>query len=445
MPSSSTPTAAATLPSVFKHSAATPPAAATLLPVRRRTTRPTVLLHSTTTLLATTTRRPLFHNTSGYQNIATGEDALSNNNIGHNNTATGFQALQNNTTGSSNTAHGLDALLGNMTGNDNTATGLSALANNTASENTATGLQALFHNTIGNQNTANGKNALFSNANGTENTANGYQALFSNNAGSGNAANGAYALYYNTTGGGNVADGFLALHNNSTGNSNVAMGYSAGFKATGSNNVYIGAGMQGVAGESNACYIASIFNRPLSNGTVVFVNADGKLGTTNSSRRFKDDIKPMDDASDAILTLKPVTFHYKKEFDPKGIPQFGLVAEDVEKINPDLVIRDKEGKLSTVRYEAINAMLLNEFLKEHRKVEEQEETIAELKSTAGKQGVINAELRSTIAHEQEAIAAVTTQLKEQAAQIQKVSAEVEVSKTTPQMTVNNPQRPRRTQ
>ena len=136
-------------------------------------------------------------------------------------------------------------------------------------------------------------------------------------------------------------------------------------QTTGSNNVYIGAGMEGVAGESNACYIASIFNQLASGGTQVFVNANGKLGTTPSSRRFKDDIRPMNDASDAIFALKPVTFHYKK--DPNAIPQFGLVAEDVEAVDPDLVVRDKEGKANSVRYEAVNAMLLNEFLKEHRK------------------------------------------------------------------------------
>jgi hypothetical protein len=151
-------------------------------------------------------------------------------------------------------------------------------------------------------------------------------------------------------------------------------------------------------------------------GAGVFVNPSGQLGTLPSSQRFKDDIKPMDKASEAILALKPVTFHYKKELDPEGIPQFCLVAEDVEKVNPDLVVRDAEGKVNTVRYEAVNAMLLNEFLKEHRTVKEQGATIAGLKTE---------------------IAALAATVKEQAAQIQKVSAQLEASKPAPQV-VNNP-------
>src|SRR5262249_48291941 len=175
----------------------------------------------------------------------------------------------------------------------------------------------------------------------------------------------------------NTAIGESALGSNTTGAGNVALGAAAGFNATtGTNNIYIGNEIGGTAGESNACYIGSIFNQLSSEGTQVFVNTNGKLGTTPSSRRFKDDIKPMDDASDAILALKPVTFHYKQ--DPQAIPQFGLVAEDVEVINPDLVIRDKDGKANSVRYEAVNAMLLNEFLKEHKKVERLEATGAVL-------------------------------------------------------------------
>ena len=141
----------------------------------------------------------------------------------------------------------------------------------------------------------------------------------------------------------------------------------------------------------------------------VFINGAGQLGTTTSSERFKDAIKPMDKASEVILALKPVTFHYKKELDPESIPQFGLVAEQVEKVNPDLVVRDGDGKPYTVRYEAVNAMLLNEFLKEHRKVEKLEATVEGLAAT----------------------------VKEQAAQIQKVSAQLETSKPAPQV-VKNP-------
>ena len=241
--------------------------------------------------------------------------------------------------------------------------------------NTATGYQALFHNTIGMSNTATGRNALVASISGGFNTAIGDSALASDTVGSANTAIGEGALGSNTTGAGNVA-----------------LGAAAGFNATtGTNNIYIGNEIEGVAGESNACYIGSIFNQLASGGTQVFVNTNGKLGTTPSSRRFKEDIKPMDDASDAILGLKPVTFHYKQ--DPQAIPQFGLVAEDVEVINPDLVIRDKDGKANSVRYEAVNAMLLNEFLKEHKKVERLEATIAAL---AEKLEQVNAQVEMNV-------------------------------------------------
>jgi hypothetical protein len=249
---------------------------------------------------------------------------------------------------------------------------------------------------------------------GQGNTADGYTALFSNNAAF-NTAVGIAALYHSTTGVGNTAVGSGALSGNTTGGDNVALGQYAGNNATtGANNVYIGANMNGVAGESNACYIASIYNQLSSNGTQVFVNANGKLGTTPSSRRFKDNIKPMAEASDVILALKPVTFHYKK--DPAAIPQFGLVAEDVEAVNPDLVVRDKEGQANSVRYEAINAMLLNEFLKAHRKLAEQEATITELKK-----GMEILVVRS----------------KEQEAKIQKVSDQIEMSKPAPRTALND--------
>ena len=184
---------------------------------------------------------------------------------------------------------------------------------------------------------------------------------------------------------------------------------------TGTGNIYIGAGMAGVAGENDTCYIRSIWGQTSSGGAPVFINSAGKLGTTTSSRRFKDDIKPMSDASEVLFALKPVTFRYKKEIDPQGIPQFGLIAEDVAEVNPQLVVRDKEGKVNTVRYEQINAMLLNEFLKEHEKVEIQQATIAELKK---------------------GMAVLTAQLKEQGAQIQKVSAQMEMSRPAPRVVVN---------
>ena len=188
--------------------------------------------------------------------------------------------------------------------------------------------------------------------------------------------------------------------------------------------------MEGVAGENNSCYISRIFNQTLASGLPVSINSAGKLGITTSSRRFKEDIKPMADASEALFALKPVTFCYKKEIDPKGIPQFGLVAEEVEKANPDLVVRDKEGRVNSVRYEAVNAMLLNEFLKEHKKIEQQQATIGRLKSKAAKQEATISELKNDMG-------IITAQLKEQAAEIQKVSAQIESSKLAPQV-VNNP-------
>jgi hypothetical protein len=264
--------------------------------------------------------------------------------------------------------------LSNTTGNSNTAIGVGALANSNTSNNTATGFEAL------------------NNATGPSNTAYGFSALFNDSTGS-----------FNT------ATGFNALLNNTIGSENVALGDGAGLSVTTATNVIcIGAG---VAGEnvSNSCYIGQIFNATSSGGTAVYINSNGRLGTATSSRRFKDEIKPMERASEALFALKPVTFRYKKGIDPQSIPQFGLVAEDVEEVNPDLVVRDKEGKVNTVRYEVVNAMLLNEFLKEHQKVKKLETALE----------TINARLR------------------EQAAQIQKVNAQLEISKPAVRTVLSN--------
>ena len=329
-------------------------------------------------------------------NTAEGTDALFNLTEGIVNTAIGINALYSNTTGSYNTAVGSSALYSNTTGSYNTANGFSAMQNSiTGNSNTATGLQALFDNTTGNNNTANGLAALFVNSTGSNNTANGKQALFRNSTRSNNRA-----------------DGSNALNHNTVGNNNIALGYGAGGHLdTGDNNIDIG--NRGVTGEAGAIRIgtrgthrntsiAGISGVTVPNGVGVIIDTNGHLGTVVSSERFKDAIKPMDKASEAILALKPVTFHYKKELDPDGISQFGLVAEQVEKVNPDLVARDEQGKPYTVRYEAVNAMLLNEFLKEHRKNEEQE---------------------ATIARQQKQIEVLTEGL-------QKVSAQIELSKFT---------------
>ncbi len=235
------------------------------------------------------------------------------------------------TTNNFNTGVGAGTLVLN-TADSNTAVGAAALLLNTSgNQNVAVGTDALVYNDTGPLNTAVGYQALFHNVSGLENTAMGDQALLDNIGGNFNVAVGGAALLNNTAGNDNTAIGGGAL-NDTTGNDNTALGFQAGILATtGSNNVYIGSGMSGVAGESNACYIASIFSQTSANGMPVFINSNNKLGTATSSKRFKDQIKPMDKASETIFALKPVTFRYKKNLDPEGAPQFGLVAEEVAK------------------------------------------------------------------------------------------------------------------
>jgi Chaperone of endosialidase len=343
-------------------------------------------------------------------------------------------ALYSNTTGTYNTATGQNALYSNTTGTRNTANGdYALLTNTTGGSNTAIGVGAMFSNTTGGSNTANGVDALYSNTTGGSNTANGDFALYSNAAGFDNTATGQYALYFNT-GSTNTAYGWEALAFNTTGTNNIGLGYAAGFHlTTGSNNIDIGNFAVaaeantiriGTAGTQTATYIAGISGATASGGAAVFVNSNGQLGTATSSRRFKQEIKPMDKASEAILALRPVTFRYKRDIDPKGIPQFGLVAEEVAQVNPDLVVRDSEGKVYTVRYEAVNAMLLNEFLKQNRTVQELKSTVAKQEATVAQQ---QKDFQSTIAQQQKEIKTLTASLKEQASQIQKVSAQLEVS------------------
>jgi trimeric autotransporter adhesin len=411
-------------------------------------------LYSTTTGAGNTANgdRALFSNTTGNWNTANGVSALYSNTTGSYNVANGVSALFANTTGQNNTANGYFALISNTSGNTNTATGHAALQSNIDGfDNTANGDNALFSNTGGSQNTANGVFALYNNTTGYNNTAEGSFALLSNTTGAYNAANGAFALLNNTSGKNNSALGPYALYNNTTGSSNIGLGVNGGRNlTTGSNNIDIGA--LGGAGESNTirlgrlgvqkiAYIQGIYGATVAGGIGVIVGSNGLLGTTSSSKRFKEEIKPMDKASEAILALKPVTFRYKKELDPEGIPQFGLVAEQVEKVNPNLVVRDADGKVYTVRYEAVNAMLLNEFLKAHRKVEEQEATINQVKSTLAKQEATIAQqqkdFQATVAKQQKEIKALTVSLKEQASQIQKVSGQLQVIKSAPQLVVNN--------
>src|SRR5438067_11843107 len=275
------------------------------------------------------------------------------------------------TTGSYNTALGWDSLASDGEGKFNAAVGAGTLVFNVADNNTATGAGALLNNTTGKENTANGAFALFNNTDGDFNTAIGNEALQNNTTGNTNTAVGDAALSINTTGVNNAAVGSDALQANLTGNGNVALGAGAGILITqGNNNIDIG-NLVGVTGDSatirisdvqTKTFIAGISGIPVT-GTAVVVDGSGQLGVAPSSKRFKEGIRRMDNESETILALKPVTFHYKKEIDPKNTAQFGLVAEEVENVNPDLVVRDEEGKPYSVRYDQVNAMLLNEFLK----------------------------------------------------------------------------------
>jgi Chaperone of endosialidase len=343
-------------------------------------------------------------------NTAEGTNALFSLTSGIHNTALGFEALFRNTTGDFNTAEGFGALFNNISGTQNTATGVNALiSNTTGSFNTANGVNTLLRNTTGFQNAATGVQALFSNTTGFHNVAAGFQALFSNTTGNHNTADGDNALVHDTTGSLNTAIGGHALDQNITGSSNVALGFQAGFNITGNGNVCIGENIVGVAGESSVTRIGNIGSTAQANGVFVTVGAGGKLGFQVSSRRYKDDIKPMDKASEALFALKPVSFRYKREIDPARSPDFGLIAEDVATVNPNLVAHDEEGKIVTVRYQAVNAMLLNEFLKQHRKVEN---------------------LEANAARQEKQIEALT-------AGLQKVSAQLEASKPASQVVNNN--------
>jgi hypothetical protein len=338
------------------------------------------------------------------------------------NTAEGTNALKNLTTGVGNATVGWYSLFSNTDGSFNTALGAGTLLSNVGDQsmvrgvnNTAIGAVALLFNTTGSFNTATGAGALLNNQGAYFNSAFGDKALTSNTSGVGNCAFGSLTLIENISGGDNSAFGRLALVN-STGSDNTAIGGAAGETlVTGDGNVYIGKDVFGQTSESNTTYIRNVFDS-ITTARQVYVDANNKIGTLASTRRVKDDIEPMAGASETILALRPVTFRYKKEIDRYRTPQFGLVAEEVAEINPDLVTRDREGKPETVRYDAVNAMLLNEFLKEHKAfVEEQRRT-----------------------QEQEAkIARLEKQLETVTAVVKKVSVQLELSKTAPQTVLNN--------
>ena len=365
----------------------------------------------------------LLLNTSGTENTAVGVDAMVFNSTGEFNGAFGGFALENNTDGFSNNAVGDHALFANVVGADNTAVGDLALQNN---ESSGAG--------TANFNTAVGAEALSSNRDGSSNNAVGASALAANLDGLFNRAMGAFALSSNTSGASNIAIGDSALSHAGAGSFNTVIGYMAGQDLDDrSDNIYIGAtAAAGVHTESGTirigdpahvgtCFVAGITGVPVT-GTAVVVNANGKLGVALSSKRFKNEIKPMEKESESILALKSVTFRYKQEIDANRIPQFGLVAEDVAKVNPDLVIRERDGKPYTVRYEAVNAMLLNEFIKEHQ-------TVQKLKATTDKQA-------ARIALQEGQIQTLTAALKQGAEQIQRVSAQLEMIRPTPRVVEN---------
>jgi hypothetical protein len=338
---------------------------------------------------------------SATNNTAFGDGALENNQ-GNNNTAFGHSPLRFNIFGKQNTATGAFALNKNDLGDNNTATGFQAmLESSTGNRNTATGQSALQHNsTLGNDNTATGASALFRNTHGFSNTASGASSLFNNTTGSRNMAAGFQALQQNTTGERNTAIGDSSLDKNTTGSFNVALGAGAGSGViTADDVICIGRAVAG-ANVAGTCFIGNIRGVTTQNANAlpVLIDGAGQLGTASSSKRFKHDIEPMGKASEGILALEPVTFHYKS--DSANIPQFGLIAEEVEKVDPDLVVRDGNGEIYTVRHDAVNAMLLNEFLKEHRKVQE-----------------LTKDFQATVAQ-------LTSRLDEQAALIQKVSAQL---------------------
>jgi len=363
----------------------------------------------------------LFSNTDGSFNTGVGGGALIFNN-GSSNTAVGAAALLLNTTGGWNVAIGTDALVFNDNGIFNTAVGTFSLYNNTDGfANNAFGYSALSHNIFATNNTAIGVQALFLNdmtgsALAGENTAVGNEALLNNTDGSSNSAVGFEALANNTTGTDNTAVGTDALDQCIDGGSNVAIGDEAGTAVVSGNNIIcIGAG---VAGEdvSDSTWIGNIYGVATISGTTapVVVSDTGQLGTVVSSERFKKDIAGMEKASEAVLSLRPVIFHYKA--DGKAIPQFGLIAEEVAKVNPALVLTDKEGKPYTVRYEAVNAMLLNEFLKEHKAFTEEQQKVQDQGAT---------------------IARLEKQVETLTAGLQKVNAQLELSKSAPQTASNS--------
>ncbi len=341
----------------------------------------------------------LYHFSTGNNNTGVGGSALYTNTNGNSNSAVGYNTLTGNTTGSNNAALGAGALGSNTTANGNTAVGYNALTSNTtAANNAAFGYEALQSNVTGTQNIASGAESLFSNTSGdynsaygvqtlyfsttaSNNTASGYRALYRSTTGTDNTATGFAALLNNTTGSGNTGVGYNALNANTTGRDNIAIGNSAGYSVTGSNNIDIGS--TGSAGESgviriggssqSAVYVAGITSTHLT-GAAVYVDSKGQLGVLASSERYKTGVTTLSDAPERLRQLRPVSYHLKN--DPNGDVQYGLIAEEVDRVLPELVIRDESGKIQGVRYDELAPLLLQEVQHQHDQLQNQESRLA---------------------------------------------------------------------
>jgi hypothetical protein len=342
---------------------------------------------------------------SGCHNTASGEDALYSDTSGSFNTATGFSSLFSNTTGNNNTAAGYESLYSNSTGNDNTASGYAALsANTTGSYNTASGYEALFTNTGGNYNNASGYFALHDNTNGAQNSASGVQAMFGNKTGSYNTASGTDALYSNTSGSTNIAEGYKAGFNLTTGSNNIDIGNVGVAAESGVMRI-------GTAGHQTQTFIAGINNSTVTGAGVVVDPSTGQLGVLASSERFKTAIAPMGSDTAKLEQLRPVSFKLKS--DATGTRQYGLIAEEVAKVYPELVIRGEKGRIDGVRYDELAPMLLNE-------VQQQQSKLAIEAERNGVQDV-------HIAAQDAKIAQLTAQLAEMHAAFEKMRKDVLVA------------------
>ncbi|MCL5875789.1 MAG: tail fiber domain-containing protein [Candidatus Dependentiae bacterium] len=325
------------------------------------------------------------NSTDANNNTTIGKSAGAALTSGIQNTALGAFALNSNTTGILNTAIGYQAMLTNSLGGQNVALGVQTLkANTSGGDNIAIGYNSLSKNTTGFENVAIGTGSLLDNVTGATNVAIGYNSLV-DNAADGNVGIGYRSLFFNFTGTNNTALGTSALSNgvNSSGINNIALGYNAGATLqTGSNNIYIG--HQGSPTESGvirvgspsvhtAFYAAGVSGATSTSGVAVLVNSAGKLGTTTSSKKYKDDIVPLHDPSDRLMNLEPVQFVYKT--DESKTKQYGLIAEDVDVVYPELVVRDAQGEIWTVRYDQLHALLLKGWQEQQAKIIAQQQQI----------------------------------------------------------------------